>query len=131
MNKIESFLQELEIDYIRIDGATSLASRNSKIEDFQLNDIADVAILSLNACGMGLTLTKANVAIFAELAWSPATIIQAEDRIHRIGQTSLSVRLIYAIADNSADGIVWEQLQRKFGIVGTTVGINYSELMSY
>jgi SWI/SNF-related matrix-associated actin-dependent regulator 1 of chromatin subfamily A len=122
MNKIESFLQEMETDYIRIDGNTSLASRNSKIEDFQQNDLADVAILSLNACGMGLTLTKANVAIFAELAWSPATIIQAEDRIHRIGQTSLSVRLVYAIADNTADGIVWEQLQRKFGIVGTTVG---------
>ena len=43
----------------------------------------DVALLSLTACGTGLNLTRANVALFAELAWSPGLVLQAEDRIHR------------------------------------------------
>ena len=43
----------------------------------------DVALLSLTACSTGLNLTRANVALFAELGWSPGVVLQAEDRIHR------------------------------------------------
>ena len=43
----------------------------------------DVALLSVTACGTGLNLTQANVAVFAELVWGAGQILQAEDRIHR------------------------------------------------
>lgn len=43
----------------------------------------DVALLSVTACGAGLNLTRANIAVFAELQWSAGNIMQAEDRIHR------------------------------------------------
>ena len=58
----------------------------------------DVALLAITACGTGLNLTRANVALFAELYWSPGAVLQAEDRIHRIGQKSNRVRIIYLIA---------------------------------
>jgi SNF2 family DNA or RNA helicase len=48
--------------------------------------------------------------------------LQAEDRIHRIGQKSSAVRIVYAIAEGSADDIVWEQIQKKHSVVGATVG---------
>lgn len=122
MDLLEECLREEEVDYVRLDGSSSNSTRNATITDFQHRDAADIALLSLKACGTGLNLTAASSALFAELDWSPATIFQAEDRIHRIGQKSTVVSIIYAIAENSADDIVWEQLQKKHSIVDATVG---------
>ena len=41
-----------------------------------------IAILSLTASSLGLTLTATSTVIFAEMSWTPATLLQAEDRAH-------------------------------------------------
>ena len=63
-------------------------------------------MLSISACGTGLNLTKASIVIFAEISWSVGNILQAEDRVHRIGQHAATVRIIYVLAGWS-DDIVW------------------------
>jgi hypothetical protein len=40
----------------------------------------------------------------------------------RLGQIAKEVRIIYIIARNTLDEIVWEQIQRKHQVVGATVG---------
>jgi SNF2 family DNA or RNA helicase len=122
MDMIEDTLRDIDVDYIRLDGSSTTSSRNISITDFQYRDMADVALLSLKACGTGLNLTAASTALFAELDWSPATIFQAEDRIHRIGQKAAAVKIIFAVCENSADDIIWQQLQKKHSIVEDTVG---------
>lgn len=38
---------------------------------FQLKDNVRVAVLSITAANTGLTLTSANLVVFAELFWNP------------------------------------------------------------
>lgn len=54
---------------------------------FQEGDI-DVVVATIAKGGVGLTLTRADTAIFVERDWTPAINAQAEDRLHRIGQAN-------------------------------------------
>jgi hypothetical protein len=44
----------------------------------------------------------ASVCIFAELAWTPGDMIQAEDRAHRIGQRATRLDIYYLLASSSS-----------------------------
>ncbi len=79
-------------------------------------------MLSVSAAGTGLNLTRANVVLFAELYWVPGAMLQAEDRIHRLGQTSKQVRIIYVIAKGTADETMWSIIQKKHSVLDATVG---------
>ncbi|GBP14151.1 hypothetical protein EVAR_69261_1 [Eumeta japonica] len=87
MDAITDCLNKLKVNYIRIDGSTRKQDRGELIETFQKISSCKVAVLSMGACNSGITLTAADLIIFAELTWNPSTLAQAESRAHRIGQT--------------------------------------------
>jgi similar to DNA helicase len=62
----------------------------------------NLIVCSLQASAVGITLTKAHTAIFIEYPWSPSLMGQAEDRIHRIGQTQ-PCDIVYLYAKDSID----------------------------
>ena len=102
---------------MRIDGSVSPLERSSRVKQFQTNKSVRLALLSMTAAGVGLTLTAASNIIFAELHWTPGVLAQAEDRCHRIGQRS-SVNCTYCICkeeDLSIDMIIWKMLSNKTG----------------
>jgi SWI/SNF-related matrix-associated actin-dependent regulator 1 of chromatin subfamily A len=72
-------------DYMRIDGQTKAEHRQENVKKFQNDKICRVALLSITAACLGLTLTAASTVVFAEVHWTPALMQQAEDRSHRIG----------------------------------------------
>ncbi len=72
------------IPYERLDGSTS--NRSKVIEAFTNAEGPTVFLLSLHAGGVGLNLTKADHVIFCEPWWNPFVELQAEDRVHRMGQ---------------------------------------------
>ena len=45
--------------------------RKSVCDQFQYEDRFRVAVLSITAASTGITLTAANIVIFAELFWNP------------------------------------------------------------
>nr|XP_057908361.1 DNA annealing helicase and endonuclease ZRANB3 isoform X2 [Doryrhamphus excisus] len=111
---------EAKAGYIRIDGSVPSSERIQLVHKFQNDPDTRVAILSIQAAGQGLTFTAASHVVFAELYWNPGHIKQAEDRAHRIGQTS-SVNVHYLIAKGTFDTVMWAMLNRKETVTGSTL----------
>lgn len=78
------------------------------------------ALLSISAAGVGLTLTASSTVVFAELHWTPAMMLQAEDRAHRIGQKAC-VNCHYLIGEGTLDNILYNYLLKKITNVSTFV----------
>ena len=83
-------------------GRVSAADRHANVARFQDDAGCRLFIGSFDAAGVGVTLTAASNVAFAEMAWTPAVHDQAEDRIHRIGQSS-AVTAWYLLAADTID----------------------------
>jgi SNF2 family DNA or RNA helicase len=81
-------LKSMKLDYqvAIIDGSLSLEERSGIAYSFQNESSPTILLASLRAAGEGLTLTKANHAIFINRWWNPSLNNQGRDRIYRIGQ---------------------------------------------
>ncbi|XP_064613753.1 SWI/SNF-related matrix-associated actin-dependent regulator of chromatin subfamily A-like protein 1 [Liolophura sinensis] len=108
--------------FIRIDGRTPSEQRKSQCDRFQTNDSVRVALLSITAANAGLNLTSASLVVFAELFWNPGILVQAEDRVHRIGQKD-SVNVHYLVAPGTADDHIWPLVQNKLSVL-SKVGLS-------
>ncbi|XP_058520967.1 SWI/SNF-related matrix-associated actin-dependent regulator of chromatin subfamily A-like protein 1 [Ochotona princeps] len=129
LDAITKELERKHVQHIRIDGSTSSADRDALCQQFQLSERHTVAVLSITAANMGLTFSSADLVVFAELFWNPGVLIQAEDRVHRIGQTN-SVGIHYLVAKGTADDYLWPLIQEKIKVLGAA-GLsetNFSEM---
>ena len=95
---------EAGISYQYLDGQTTPAQRQSRVESFQGGE-GDAFLISLKAGGTGLNLTAADYVIHMDPWWNPAVEDQATDRTHRIGQTKPV--MVYRII---ARGTIEEQI---------------------
>jgi SWI/SNF-related matrix-associated actin-dependent regulator of chromatin subfamily A-like protein 1 len=111
---------KLKVETIVIDGDTPQAARQGLCHSFQNKPACRAAILSITAAGVGLTLTAASVVIFAELYWNPGSLLQAEDRAHRIGQRDC-VLVKYLLARETLDESMWNTVRKKMTVVGKSL----------
>lgn len=126
LDGLEDFMKKEKINYIRIDGKAGVTSRQNLVNKFQNDAIIKVALLGLTACATGLTLTAAKAVVFAELYWNPGLMLQAEDRVHRIGQEK-NVDIHYLTALGTVDEVVWPCLLKKLSVL-EKMGIGNQEL---
>lgn len=105
------------MQHIRIDGSTSAESRFSQCEEFQDNFDIRVAVLGITAAGIAITLTAASTIFFLELYWTPGVMLQAEDRVHRIGQLQ-DVKIFYLFAEDTIDELLWPLIRKKMQLLG-------------
>jgi SWI/SNF-related matrix-associated actin-dependent regulator 1 of chromatin subfamily A len=117
LDAAEAAVKQRGVPSIRIDGSTPTSVRGGLVNRFQEDERVRVAVLSIKAAGMGITLTAASTVIFGELTWTPGDIVQAEDRAHRIGQVS-SVNVQFLCAKNTVDDIMWASVQNKLENLG-------------
>ena len=88
---------------------------------FQQSAECRVALIAISAGGTALTLTAASHVVFLELYWTPAALLQAEDRVHRIGQTAARVQVTYLLGAGTLDEALWAALKRKSRVLGATL----------
>ena len=116
MKAIAEAVKSAGVAYIVIDGQVSAKERDERVKLFQTSPKVRVAVLSITAANSGITLTAANLVVFAELFWNPGVLTQAEDRAHRIGQTD-SVSIQYLVARDTADDVIWPMIQSKLSVL--------------
>jgi SNF2 family DNA or RNA helicase len=95
-----------------VTGAIDAEQRAADVERFQKGEL-QYMLCTVGAGGEGITLTAADVCIFLQRPWSAVLNAQAEDRLHRVGQTGQSVTYIDLVANVEIEERVYETLRRK------------------
>ncbi|MHB8779453.1 MAG: SNF2-related protein [Anaerolineales bacterium] len=85
VSKLEKILEPYGV--AKIVGGQTDANRRGEIEKFKKNPKVPVLIASVRSGGEGLNLTEASYVVHFDHWWNPAVMWQAEDRVHRRGQT--------------------------------------------
>jgi superfamily II DNA/RNA helicase len=120
------------IKFAVISGSTPTSERAKIVADFQSGKI-DLIVAS-KAMREGVTLTRSCRAIFSEFWWVPAWLMQAEDRIYRIGQKR-DCKITYVVLPqqkgeefesafrvDGMDGIMLSMLRRKRAVTEALLG---------
>lgn len=111
-------------------GETQLDARQKAVDDFQNNPKVRVFIGSIQAAGVGITLTASSHVIFAELDWVPGNISQMEDRAHRIGQTE-TVLIQHLVLSGSIDARMAETIIKKQEVIDSALDANHPERQAF
>jgi len=85
ISKLEKLLEPYGV--AKIVGGQTDAVRRNEIEKFKKRKDVPVLIASVRSGGEGLNLTEASYVVHFDHWWNPAVMWQAEDRVHRRGQT--------------------------------------------
>ncbi len=101
-------------------GKMSLEEKKKAVKAFQENPKKYIFIGTITSAGEGLTLTEASYAVFFDLHWNPAKIWQAEDRIHRIGQTK-KVNIYNLIMKNTIEEKILQKLEEKKKLIENVI----------
>lgn len=83
---LEVFVRENGFSYLKMDGTTTIGSRQPLIAQFNQNKDIFVFLLTTRVGGLGVNLTGANRVVIYDPDWNPSTDTQARERAWRIGQ---------------------------------------------
>lgn len=109
-----------------IRGGMDDKSKTQAVDDFTSGK-KRVLIGQVVSAGVGLTLHGGGInhrVVFAQLPWTPADLRQAEDRLHRIGQThDVSVEITLCSIDGrwTIDERLWGLLENKADSTGRLI----------
>uniref|UniRef100_A0A8C9TFT4 DNA excision repair protein ERCC-6 n=1 Tax=Scleropages formosus TaxID=113540 RepID=A0A8C9TFT4_SCLFO len=83
---LEVFVRENGYTYLKMDGTTTIASRQPLIAQYNEDESIFLFLLTTRVGGLGVNLTGANRVIIYDPDWNPSTDTQARERAWRIGQ---------------------------------------------
>ena len=101
-------------------GDTKAEDRHAAVKAFQAGALKGIAA-TVQAGGVGITLTRAAHVLFVSLDWTPALNAQAEDRCCRIGSTADSVQIIRMVSDHPLDRHIQKLLIQKQQLIEAAI----------
>lgn len=116
INRLVVDLAKQGIKSVMLTGQSSSEERQQAVDDFQNDSDTKVFIGNIKAAGVGITLTRASIVMFADMEWSPELHSQAEDRAHRIGQEG-TVNIYYYILEDTIEEDIVDLLEQKRSII--------------
>jgi len=111
--------RKLGVRVVGIGGKEKPEKRQRQVDIFQ-KGLADVFVAPIASAGVGLNLQRASEALFLERIWTPMGMIQAEDRIHRLGQTR-PCTITYLDAQDTVDEHIANVLHQKQRLISATI----------
>lgn len=111
---------------VQVIGGDDAEDRQKAVDKFQNDDACKIIVCSLQAGGVGITLTASSNVAFVELGWTPAIHDQAEDRTHRIGQKD-SVNAWYLLGKGTIDEDINALIDRKRQVVNAVTDGNVEQ----
>ena len=116
----EKRLDDEKISYVSLTGDTPNEARGELVQKFQSGQ-SRVFLATTRAGGVGITLHRASTVVFLDRSWSPADNLQAEDRLHRIGQKN-AVQVIVIQSNGTVDREVEARLELKWSWIRSILG---------
>ena len=94
-----------------LDGQTR--ERGELVRRFQEDQLPRVLVVQVQTGGLGITLHRADTAVFFSTGWSLADYEQAKARIQRAGQAAERVQYIHLAASGTIDETIYRALAEK------------------
>jgi SNF2 family DNA or RNA helicase len=107
---LEARLKNVGLGFVTVDGASK--DRIKLVNQFNEDPAVRVFVGQIDVAGQGINLTGASHVLFLSNNYSYGDRVQAEDRIHRIGQTN-NCTYIDVVYRSSVDAAVLRVLQKK------------------
>jgi SNF2 family DNA or RNA helicase len=96
-------LEKDKVPHGMIVGGQTSAERQANIDRFQRGELRAI-LATVQAGGVGITLTRADTLIFLQRSWSMIDNSQAEDRVHRIGsEIHESITIVDIISEDTIE----------------------------
>jgi len=117
-NTTFALMERFGAEAVKIIGGMTDKDRQASVDRFQTDDSVRLFCGNIQAAGSGITLTAACNTCFLELPWTPGKLVQAEDRIYRIGQ-SQPCNIWYLVGSNTIDEDMAMMLEAKAKVLGS------------
>ncbi|KAL4960601.1 DEAD/DEAH box helicase [Aspergillus stella-maris] len=121
MDILEDVLENQHLEFVRLDGTTSVEDRQSIMDAFHERTDIPVFLLSTKAGGAGINLACANKVIIFDSSFNPQEDVQAENRAHRVGQTR-DVEVIRLVTKDTIEEQIYALGQTKLALDQAVAG---------
>ncbi|KAK9840685.1 hypothetical protein WJX84_004254 [Apatococcus fuscideae] len=105
---VENVVVKKGYSFLRLDGSTPTANRQSLVDQFNHSPSTFLFLISTRAGGLGLNLTAANKVVIMDPSWNPAHDLQAQDRAYRIGQAR-DVTVYRLISTGTVEELIYDR----------------------
>lgn len=123
IERLSKVLDKAKINYAMMHGKLNEAQKTAAKHKFKNDPDCAVFICTLGTGGEGINLQNASMMVFVDKSWVPGEMEQAEDRVHRDGQTKNPL-IVSLVCKNTIDTDIEDVLRDKSNVITQVMVMN-------